>query len=138
MEEAQAGGATPLGLSLEAVNQAPQCLAMPRSMAEAAQALVTGRQVTHLGGLVAEPPQQQHHHVHSSSSHLSLGVCSGYGCQARGDLWGQGSGGHWKRQGDTAGLDRAAGQGGGDIPGGEEEGIPVPNLGAAAWSPAST
>lgn len=50
-------------------------------------------EVTHLGGLVAEPPQQQHHHVHGGSSHLGLGVRPGYGRQAGGDLWGTGAAG---------------------------------------------
>lgn len=65
---------------------------VPGSMAGATPAPGTLREGTHLGGLVAEPPQQQHHNVHSSSSHLGLRVCLGYGCQAGGDLRGQGRG----------------------------------------------
>lgn len=144
MGEAQAAGPGPTGLSLEAAwERAPlprrvcpqgapcRCPGMPRSLAEAAPALGTSGEVTHLGGLLAEPPQQHHHHVHGGSSHLRLGVRLGYGRQAGGDLWGEGGGavsrGRGTRGGPAEQLAVVVGMSLGGL--GDEDGPPAPSLG---------
>ena len=106
---------------------------MPGSLAEAVPAPGTSGEVTHLGGLLAEPPQQQHHHMHGGSSHLRLGVCLGYGRQAGGDLWGQGGGAVSRgrgTQGDPAEQPATVvGMSLGGLGLEDEDGAPAPSLG---------